>query len=194
MATNTASSITAKAKAGPRERLLETASRLFYAEGINSVGIDRILAESGVAKGSLYSTYGSKDGLIQAYLDSRRDRQARRITDAIAKVDDPKQKVLAVFDAQGQLFASRGFRGCAFVAASAEAPRGGTVDVATTAYRDWQRETFRALAEELGVEDPAMLARQLHLLYDGATLSMRLDRDPSVAADARAAAAALIGA
>ncbi|HEX4190742.1 MAG TPA: TetR/AcrR family transcriptional regulator [Marmoricola sp.] len=185
---------TTKVKAGPRERLLETATRLFYAEGVNSVGIDRILAESGVAKGSLYSTYGSKDGLIAAYLETRRDRQTLRIAEAIEKVDDPRQKVLAVFDAQARLFAERGFRGCAFVAASAEAPRGGTIDVATAGYRDWQRQMFLELAEGLGAEDPAALARQLHLLYDGATLSMRLDRDPSVAGDARAAAAVLIGA
>src|SRR6478735_4624540 len=107
----------AKVKPGPRERLLDTASRLFYAEGVHTVGIDRILAESGVAKGSLYSTYGSKDGLIAAYLEARRERQSRRIIAAIAGVEDPKQKVLAVFEAQALAFAERGYRGCAFVAA-----------------------------------------------------------------------------
>jgi hypothetical protein len=78
--------------------------------------------------------------------------------------------------------------------ASAEAPPGGAVEHAAEAYRDWVRTLFTALAKEAGVADPDALARQLHLLYDGAVLSARLDRDPSAATTARAAAAALLDA
>src|SRR5258708_22179344 len=103
-------------RASARERLLAAANELFYAEGVQSVGIDRIIEHAGVAKGSLYNTFGSKEGLVRAYLESRHANTTGRLQHAIAGVDDPRQKILAVFDAQGQLFRQPGFRGCAFVA------------------------------------------------------------------------------
>jgi hypothetical protein len=78
--------------------------------------------------------------------------------------------------------------------ASAEAPPGGAVENVTQVYRDWARTMLTALAEEADVADPDALARQLHLIYDGATLSARMDRDPSAATTARAAAAAIFDA
>ena len=77
---------------------------------------------------------------------------------------------------------------------NAEARPGGAVEHAAVAYRDWVRTLFTALAQEAGVADPDGLARQLHLLYDGAGLSARMDHDPSAATTARAAAAALLDA
>jgi AcrR family transcriptional regulator len=179
---------------GARERLLDAATRLFYAEGVHTVGIDRIIDEAGVAKASLYKTFGSKDALIEAYLQVRRDSVTRRLTEAIGRVDEPRQKILAVFDAQGTMIAEPGYRGCAFVSASAEAPPAGTIDEVTTAYRAWLRAMFVDLASAAGAPDPAALGRRLHLLYDGASLSARMDRDPTVAADARAAAETLVDA
>ncbi|ADP79652.1 TetR/AcrR family transcriptional regulator [Pseudofrankia inefficax] len=179
---------------GARERLLEAASRLFYAEGVHTVGIDRIIDEAGVAKASLYKTFGSKDALIQAYLQGRHDGVTRRISAAVARVDDPREKVLTVFEAQGTMFAEPGYRGCAFVAATAEASPTGTIDDAATAFRAWMRALFVGLATAAGAPDPATLGRRLHLLYDGASLSARMDRDPTVAADARAAAETLLDA
>jgi hypothetical protein len=98
-----------------------------------------------------------------------------------------------VFDAQGELFAEPGFRGYAFVSASAESP-GDVVEKAAADYRGWVRGPFTGLAREAGVPDPEGLARQLHLLYDGAGLSARMDHDPSAAVAARSAAAALLDA
>ncbi len=180
------------AKPGARERLLDTASRLFYAEGVHTVGIDRIIDEAGVAKASLYKTFGSKDALIQAYLQRRRDGVTQRITERVGQADDPREKILAVFDAQGAMFAEPGYRGCAFVAATAEASPGGAITEAAKAFRAWTRAMFVDLATAVGAPDPQTLGRRLHLLYDGANLSARLDRDPAIAADARAAADLLI--
>ena len=109
---------TAGAQATARERLLDAASELFYAEGIHTVGIDRIIEKAGVAKASLYNTYGSKDELVRAYLGRRHDRQKARIAAALEGVTDPREKILAIFTAQEQLFASAGFRGCAFANAT----------------------------------------------------------------------------
>ncbi len=178
-------------KQGARERLLETADRLFYAEGIHTVGIDRILEESGVAKASLYKAFGSKDALVAAYLDQRHERQKARIERAIERTDDPRERILAVFDAQGELFARPDYRGCAFSLASAEGS-GGVAKERAESHRGFVREMFRELATEAGVPDPSALACQLHLVYDGAQQAARMDRDADIAARAKAAAGALL--
>jgi AcrR family transcriptional regulator len=178
----------------PRERLLEAAGELFYAEGVQSVGIDRVIERAGVAKASLYGAFGSKEELVRAYLDERQTRILRRLRAAVDAVDpaDPIARVLAVFDEQAEIFRGPGYHGCAFAAAAAEAPRGGRIDEATRAYRREIRELFTELAAAAGAPDPPLLASQLQLLYDGGASAANLDRDPSIAAPARAAAASLI--
>ncbi len=182
------------AKQSARERLLAAANELFYAEGVQSVGIDRIIEHAGVAKASLYNTFGNKEGLVGAYLATRREGNVERIRRALTRYRTPRERLLGVFEAQGEHFTSPGFNGCAFVAASSEAPYGGSVKEVADDYRGWMRELFTRLATEAGVADPETLARQLHLLYDGATLAARMDRDPTAASTARAAAAVLLDA
>ena len=182
------------ARPSARERLLAAANELFYDEGVHSVGIDRIIEQAGVAKASLYNTFGSKDELIRAYLEARHANLAARITRSLERYDTPRERLLGVFEAQGELFTEPDYHGCAFVRASAESHPGDLVEQAADAYRGWVRALFADLAEQAGVPDPQALARQLHLLYDGSGLSARMDRDPSSAAAARAAAAALLDA
>jgi AcrR family transcriptional regulator len=177
-----------------RERLLASADELFYAEGVHTVGIDRVIEHAGVAKGSLYNLFGSKEGLVRAYLESRHDGTMKRILAAVERHCSPRERLLAVFEAQGELFAERGFRGCAFVAAAAEAPRGGLIEQAADEYRMGIRALFTDLAEQAGASDPRRLARQLQVVYDGAGLAAGMDRDPSIATTARAAAEALLDA
>ncbi len=182
-------------RASARERLLAAANELFYAEGVQTVGIDRIIERAGVAKGSLYNVFGSKEELVAAYLASRHDGTTRRLTDAIERFDDPRQRILAVFDAQAQLFREPGFNGCAFIAASTEARPGGLVESAADRFRAWIRAMFNDLAERSGAPDPVGLGRQLHLLYDGAGVAARMDRcDPGIEQPARAAVEALLDA
>jgi AcrR family transcriptional regulator len=175
-----------------RERLLDAANDLFYNEGTQTVGIDRIIERAGVAKASLYNTFGSKEDLVRAYLESRHARTTERLNTAVEEHTDPVQRILAVFEAQGRTFTEPNFRGCAFISASAEAPTGGLVEKAADDYRDDIRSLFTRLVKDAGVSDPAKLAHQLHLLYDGAGISARMDRDPSAAVAARVAAAALL--
>src|SRR5882724_1407568 len=87
-----------------RERLLAAANELFYAEGVQTVGIDRIIERAGVARGSLYNVFGSKEELVAAYLALRQEGTTSRLRAALARFDDPRDKILAVFDAQAQMF------------------------------------------------------------------------------------------
>ena len=181
-------------RAPARERLLAAANELFYAEGVHAVGIDRVIERAGVAKASLYNTFGSKDALVGEYLRGRQDANRGRIVAAVEAADGPRAKLLAVFDAQTALFARPGYRGCAFVAASAESEPGGTVEQVSDEYRAWLRTLLTDLAREAGAPDPGALARQLYVLYDGAGISVRMDRDPSVADVVRDTAALIVDA
>jgi AcrR family transcriptional regulator len=179
--------------ASPRERLLAAASELFYAEGIASVGIDRVIAKAGVAKATLYSTFGSKEELVRAYLRARHARTRDRMTSELAaRYATPAERLVGVFEVQGLSFSDPAFRGCAFVSANAEARPGGAVEEVTDEYRLWVHSLFVDLAEEAGVRDAKGLARQLALVYDGAGIGAWLDRDPSAEAAARAVAGMLV--
>ena len=181
-------------RTGARERLLAAANELFYAEGIHTVGIDRIIERAGVAKASLYNTFGSKDELIVAYLRSRQVRNEARITGMIDRYDDPRARLLAVFEAQGEMFADPAYRGCAFVNANAEAERGGVVDQASGEYRRWLRSVLVELARAAGVRDAEGLAQRLQLLYDGAMLAARMDGETGASNTAREAAEIMLDA
>jgi AcrR family transcriptional regulator len=180
--------------ASARARLLAAADELFYDEGVHTVGIDRIIERAGVAKASLYNTFGSKEELIRAYLESRHARTSSRITAAIERYDTPRDRLLAVFEAQAALFDDPAFHGCAFASASAEARPGSAAEQMTAVYRSWLRTLFTDLGAKAGAREPEALAGQLHLLYDGVGLSARMDHDASVATVARAAAGALLDA
>jgi AcrR family transcriptional regulator len=181
-------------KPSVRERLLAAADELFYQEGVRSVGVDRVVQKAGVAKASLYHLFGGKEELIEAYLDARHDETREQVERTLTRFRAPRERLLGVFDAQGQRFTEPDFNGCAHMTASAEARHGGPVEGATDRFRLWVRTLFADLAREAGVADAEGLARQLHFLYDGAGVSARMDRDPSAATTARAAAAALFDA
>jgi AcrR family transcriptional regulator len=177
-----------------RDRLLAAANELFYNEGIHTVGIDRVIEHAGVAKASLYNTFGSKDELVRAYLEARQASVSERIMQAVERYDTPRDRLLAVFEGQGELFARPDYRGCAFVRASAESQPGDLAEQAADAYRGWVRSLLTELAAQAGAPEPEVLARQLHLLYEGGSQSARMDHDPSAAAAGRAAAATLLDA
>jgi AcrR family transcriptional regulator len=181
--------------AAARARLLAAASELFYREGVQSVGIDRVIEHAGVAKATLYSAFGSKDGLVRAYLQARHAATAERMTRELeARYETPKERLVGAFEVQGLSFTEPGFRGCAFVSASADAPPGGVVEQAAQDYRTWLHELFFDLARQAGAQDAKSLAQQLVLLYDGAGIGAWMDRDPSAETAARTIAAALVDA
>lgn len=184
----------AKTTGAARDRLLTAADELFYTEGVHSVGVDRLIEQAGVAKASLYTTFGSKEALIRAYLEGRHARIADHITGYIDRYETPRERLLGVFEAQGELFAEPNFRGCAFVAASAEADVREQIEGTADDYRSWLRHLLTDLADQAGAGDPAGLARQLHIVFDGGNLAARMDRNPGVWESSRAAAEALLDA
>ena len=183
----------AKPEGSARDRLLVAATELFYAEGVHTVGIDRVIERAGVAKASLYSTFGSKEELVRAYLAGRAEARQRRVSERIARYDNPRDRILGIFDLLGEQIAAPTYRGCAFINASAEGPRSETkVTRACSDSRGWLRDLLIALAREAGAADPVTLGRRLVLLYDGATIGASMDGDLNSAAEARAMAVALL--
>jgi AcrR family transcriptional regulator len=169
-----------------KERILETADRLFYLRGIRAVGVDTIAAEIGISKRTLYNHFPSKDELIAAYLE-------RRFTRAPASDKPPVEQILGTFDRLERGFASKGFRGCPFVNAVAELGAGDhSVRKIAVAFKESRRIWFRDLLKQLGVADPEGLATQLTLLVDGSIAQDLVRNDPSMARAAKEAARVLL--
>jgi len=194
----TASKVAARRASGrarsARERLLEAAEELFYDEGVNTVGIERVIARAGVAKASLYDCFGSKEELIRSYLAARHEARKVRVQERLARHTDPRARLLAVFESMAEALAEPRYRGCAFVRASAEAQAGSAIQKVVAESRAWLHALFAGLAREAGAPDAEALGRKLVLLYDGAAVSAQLDHDPEVALAARDVAAQMLDA
>jgi AcrR family transcriptional regulator len=176
-----------------RDRLLAAANELFYEEGVHTVGIDRVIERAGVAKASLYSTFGSKEELVRAYLEMRAATRAARISKWIAPLETPREKLLGIFDALTEIASEPNFRGCAFVNASAEGPRSETrIRQTCNTSRRWTRELFRDLAKASGASDAELLGRRLSIIYDGAIAGAGMESNPDIVREARAMAEVLL--
>ena len=175
-----------------RDRLLSAADELFYAEGVHVVGVDRIVERAGVTKASLYSTYGSKEELVRAYLEHHMRRRQERIARILAANQTPRERILGVFAEVEELLAGSAFRGCRFISAAAESRRGDASEVVAAKYRAWLLSLFAELAEAAGASDPRQLGRRLLLLYDGAAVAARMDADRDAAAGAMHSAVAAL--
>ena len=168
-----------------KARILDAADELFYNEGIHAVGIDRVIARAGVAKGSLYYSFTGKDELVREYLAHRHGTWAERIAAGIEEHTDPRERILAVYDVLGTLFAQPDYRGCAFVNATAEAAPDSVEVQAASVFRAWVHDLFLDLATDAGAKDPKQLAQPLVLLYDGAVATAQMDHTPTPASTAR---------
>jgi AcrR family transcriptional regulator len=178
-----------------RDRLLAAADELFYAEGVHVVGVDRIVERAGVAKASLYDTFGSKDELVRAYLENHFRRRQNRVAQILAANATPRERILAVFAEVEGLLAGSAFRGCRFISAASESRRGEAGEIVAEEYRAWLWSLFTDLAAAAGASDAKQVGRQLFLLYDGAAVAARMDEDRDAAAKAvRSAVLALLDA
>jgi len=177
-----------------RDRLLSAANELFYDEGVRAVGIDRVIERAGVAKASLYSSFGSKEELVRSYLAARHDARRARLERKLATCSTPRDKLLGVFDLLAEVTAEPTFRGCAFQRADAEMLPGSAVKEMTDLSRGWLRGVLVSLCREAGAAEPERLAGRLVLLYDGAIVAVQMDGNRDAAGEARAVAAALMAA
>lgn len=178
-----------------RDRILDTAFRLFYARGIRAVGVDLLIAESGVAKATFYKHFPAKDELVLAYLekvDGIWTGQLRAAAEAAGP--DPADQLVGLFDALGTACRRDGYRGCAFINAAAEAAPGTPVHERTVAHKQAVLAWLRDLTARAGADDPDSLARSLALLLDGGLADGALAADPEAPRAAQQAARALIAA
>ncbi|MEQ4304441.1 helix-turn-helix domain-containing protein [Plantactinospora sp. B6F1] len=159
-----------------RRRVLETASALFYAEGIHTVGIDRIIAEAGVAKATFYHHFPAKDELVRAYLEAEYQRQRAALEAVRQDATGPREALLDIFDLLVRNAANPQFRGCPFTNAAAEYPDPTHPVRRTIAdYRRWNRGLFRDLLAEAGHPESESTAAMLMMLRDGIVVGGDLD-------------------
>jgi AcrR family transcriptional regulator len=159
----------ARRPSAAKQRLLEVADELFYAEGINTVGIDRIIAQASVTKATFYKQYGSKDALIIEYIHGR-DRQAReQLESLVADASDAGKALEGYVAAIVSEIDAPGFRGCAFINAAAEFSNPNhPVRRAVLAHREWLTESLDDLLRETKHPFPGNAADELLMLRDGA--------------------------
>ena len=169
-----------------KERILETADKLFYLQGIRAIGVDTIAAEIGISKRTLYNHFPAKDALIEAYLE-------RRFVQPRPSDKPPAEQILATFDSLERRFSARDFRGCPFVNAVTElGPEVRAVKKIAVAFKESRRIWFRDLLNQLAVSDAEGLATQLVLLVDGSIAQDLVRDDPAMARAAREAARVLL--
>jgi len=170
------------------DRILDAADRLFYTHGIQSIGVDAVVAEAGISKRTLYKQFGSREQLVAAYLTRRGARQPET-----PKAGDELNEIFGVFKRFERWFASDEFRGCPFSNAIAELG-GDAQHPALAVARDVkQRNTawFELRLRALGAAHPSALATQLSILVEGSVaLAVQRKADGSAAQVARAAGAA----
>lgn len=182
-----------------RDALLEAAARRFYAFGLTGTGIDTITAEAGVAKKSLYNNFASKADLVTAYLYARHEEWLGLYRARLEKATNPKDRVLAVFDAyadHADLAYEHGFRGCGLLNAAAELPAG---DPGRAVVRRHKEEVEGLLSGHLAellpdsAEHAAAMAQHLAFLLEGSMVRAGLEGNDHRVREARRIAAALIG-
>jgi AcrR family transcriptional regulator len=177
-----------------REELVDRALELFYRHGFHATGIDRVLAEAGVAKMTLYKHFRSKDELILAAL-RRRDERFRSwfMREVERRGRTARDRLLVVFDILQTWFASREFRGCLFVNAAAEFhDPSDPIHAAASEHKRQIRDFLMKLASDAGAADPGRLAGALNLLIEGAISVAHVAGDGKAASDARRTAEFLV--
>lgn len=185
-------------KATPRDRLLSTADRLFLERGIRAVGIDLILAESGVAKASLYRWFRSKDALVAEWLRVRDGAWFSWFESEVGAVRDPAERINAAFAFLLRWVTAPTFTGCAFVNAAIELRQlDHPAMLVAHAHADRLRGFFVEAAREASLARPARLGTALHLLFEGvlaSAMGAAPDRRAAEARIAKEAAATLVDA
>lgn len=160
----------------PRDRLLATATELFYREGIHSVGVDRLVSAAGVTRATFYRHFPGKEDLVEAYLGV----EDRFLRDAFAAastaVNDPEQLLAAIIEGIADDISRNHTRGCPFINASAEYPDAASAVRRTVkSHRDWFRHTLEDALTAAGRDDVAQRAGALVLLRDAALVGGYLD-------------------
>lgn len=164
-----------------RQQILETASRLFYQKGTQNVGINEVIAESGVAKRTLYRHFPSKDDLILEVMQHRASQWLNWFDEAVSsKGGTAKERLLATFDVLQTWYANPDFRGCPFINVVLEiADAAHPAHQVSIQLRESIRTYIMQLASEAGVKDPVSFSQQYLLLIGGASLMATIEANPT---------------
>jgi AcrR family transcriptional regulator len=163
-----------------RDRLLATAARIFYAEGITSVGVDRLVSEAGITRATFYRHYPGKEDLVLGYLRMRDDEARERVRAAAASGAPPREVLVSLAAGLGDEVCGPGFRGCPFINAAAEYPDPAhPVRQLIAEHRAWFRGSLVELLRADGQAAPELVAGVLVVLRDGAMAGGYLD-DPQL--------------
>ncbi|WP_189107297.1 TetR/AcrR family transcriptional regulator [Streptomyces camponoticapitis] len=174
-----------------RERLLDAAEKVFYARGIQAVGMDRLRTASGVPLKRIYQLYSCKDDVVCAFLRRRHDRMMGAIAGYVARAEGPEQRVFALFDWLYDWFGEPDFRGCAWMNAFGElGPTNAAVAAEVHRHKDAFRELLTGTVRDAGY--PAVVADAVYLLVEGAVVAAQLRRDAEPAHEARRGAEILL--
>ncbi len=179
-----------------RQQILETASELFYQKGIQHVGINEVIAASGIAKRTLYRWFPSKDLLIEEVMKYRAKQWIQWFEMAVSeRGNTPKERLLATFDVLREWYASPGFRGCPFINAVLEiADASHKAHQVSINLRESIRQIVMQLAAEAGIKNPDFFSQQYLLLIGGASLMATIEQSPEGANFAQTALSVLIDA
>lgn len=176
-----------------RDRILATASQLFYKDGIKSTGVAAIVREAGVTKMTLYAHFSGKDELIATYLKDRDDRWRQSLAQVTNGLEVPTDKLLVVFEAYGEWLVSDSLRGCGFINACAEiSDPTHPARVVAAEHKLAVREHLAYLAREICASDPNELAERLLLLLEGAAVTSMIRQDDDPLYTAKSTASELI--
>jgi len=180
---------------GARARVLTTADRLFYDEGIRVVGVDRLIAESSVTKATFYKHFGAKDTLVLEYLAVRHDRDVETLRALTAEHPDGRERVRALLDRVVAQLQSPTFRGSPWTNAAAEfSDPTHPVRTSIAEHREWLTDTLVDLFKDAGHAMPGDAADDFLLAYDGAQVGAYCGDAIAAAASLRRAADRLLGA
>ncbi|MFI2204333.1 TetR/AcrR family transcriptional regulator [Streptomyces sp. NPDC020192] len=156
-------------KASSRDRLLDAAARLSYRDGV-FVGIEALCREAGVSKRSMYQLFDSKDAMLAASLERRAPWYEAQLAHPHPETATPRERILHVFEQVTKAAADPDYHGCPYLAVLVELKDPEhPASVVARGVKDHLTQTFRAEAERGGAHDPGLLARQLVLIFDGAS-------------------------
>jgi len=164
-----------KIEVTPKDKVFQTAARLFYQHGYRAIGVDTIAAESGIGKMTLYRHYPSKDDLIVAYLKDSNDVFWNNFEQITKDSPTPREKLLAFFQSLQDYVKTPECYGCPFLNVATEYPEADYPGhQVALEHKQSVRTRFRQLAKQAGATKPEVLADQLFLLMDGAYMASRM--------------------
>lgn len=176
------------------EKVLRSASELFYRDGIVATGVDTIVEHAGVAKRTLYNNFGGKDELVAAYLRDRDERWRASLKEVTDRYEDPEEKLLAAFEAYGEWLVGDEYRGCAFINAASEiADLDHPARAVALSHKAGVKGHLASLATQAGLQEPNTLAEKLLLLLEGATVTASMCKSREPLDTAQTMAQSLIG-